>query len=680
MNDTTAKLGDTGLLPDIAEKSKQPHANDSTPPASGGDIFDAYKGGYEERVPKEMSLLEYLELCKSDEMAYASAAERMLKAIGEPTRIDTRLDPKLSRIFSNRVLSTYAPFEDFFGMEDVIEQVVGYFRKAAQGLEEKRQILYLLGPVGGGKSSLAERIVSLMEKYPIYALEGSPINESPLGLFSDPKWSETIAQKYGIPKRYFEKSVMSPWASKRLKEYGGDITKFKVVRLFPSATHQIASARVEPADDNNQDVSAIVGKVDIRKLERYAQNDPDAYNYSGGLNLANRGVMEFVEMFKAPIKVLHPLLSATQDGKYKGTEGMGAIPFDGVIVAHSNESEWASFKNNNKNEAFIDRVFTVKVPYSLRVSQEVEIYKKSLAGSSLAKAPCAPQTLKLLAEFAVLSRLVEPENSSLYSKMKVYDGESLKDVDTKAKSFDEYKDKAGQNEGMSGISTRTAFKVLSEVFNFNSGAGGEIAANPVHLFYTLEKHILKAEYKPEVEAKYLALLKEYLTPTYAEFLGKEIQTAFLESYSEYGQNIFDRYVQYADMWIQDQEFRNPDTGEILDRVALNEELEKIEKPTGVANTKDFRNEVVNFVLRARAKHGGSNPRWTEYEKLRSVIEKKMFTNVDDMLPVISFGAKADSEAQKRHSEFVGRMSDKGYTESQVRLLTEWWSRIRKTNG
>ena len=681
MNDTTAKLGEKNLLPEQASdlaQVRQP-VNDSKPSNSGDDLFSAYREGYDDRLPSEMSLVEYLELCRKDQLAYASAPERMLAAIGEPTRIDTREDPVLSRIFANKKISTYKAFEDFFGMEDVIEDIVGYFRKSAQGLEEKRQILYLLGPVGGGKSSLAERIVKLMEKYPIYRIKGSPINESPLGLFADPKWSGMVSEKYGIPKRYFDKAVMSPWAAKRLKEFGGDITKFQVERVYPSATHQIASARTEPGDENNQDISAIVGKVDIRKLERFPQNDPDAYNYSGGLCLANRGILEFVEMFKAPIKVLNPLLSATQDGKYKGTEGMGAIPFDGIIIAHSNESEWAGFKNNRNNEAFLDRVYTVKVPYSLRVSKEVDIYKKMIEGSSLANAPCAPQTLKLMAEFAVLTRLVEPENSSIYSKMKVYDGESMKHVDTKAKSHDEYKEKAGQNEGMDGLSTRTAFKILSQVFNHMAASGGEISANPVHLFYTLEQYILKAEYPEETEKKYLALLKEYLVPEYSEFLGKEIQTAFLESYAEYGQNIFDRYIQYADMWIQDQEYRNPDTGEVLDRAALNTELEKIEKPAGVSNTKDFRNEVVNFVLRARAKNGGANPKWTEYEKLCQVIEKRMFTNVEDMLPVISFGAKADSAAQKRHTEFVERMSEKGYTESQIRLLTDWHLRIRKAN-
>ena len=638
-------------------------------------IFARYQGRFEAAQEEEMSIQFYLELCKRDASAYASVAERILKAIGEPELVDTRSDARLSRIFANKMLRRYPAFKDLYGMEEVIEQIVSYFRHAAQGLEEKKQILYLLGPVGGGKSSLAEKLKSLIEVVPIYAIKGSPVHESPLGLFNPMEDAQLLEDDFGIPRRYLG-TIMSPWAVKRLHEFGGDITQFRVVKLRPSVLSQIAVSKTEPGDENNQDISALVGKIDIRKLETYSQSDPDAYSYSGGLCLANRGVLEFVEMFKAPIKVLHPLLTATQEGNYKGTEGFGAIPFDGLVLAHSNEAEWLTFKNNRNNEAFLDRIYIVKVPYSLRVSDEMHIYEKLLANSSLVKAPCAPDTLKMMAQFAVLSRLKEPENSSIFSKMGVYDGENLKDTDPKAKSYQEYRDFAGVDEGMTGLSTRFAFKILSRVFNFDHR---EVAANPVHLMYVLEQQIEQEQFPAEVAERYLRYLKEYLSPRYAEFIGKEIQTAYLESYSEYGQNIFDRYVTYADFWIQDQDYRDTNTGEILDRSALNDELEKIEKPAGISNPKDFRNEVVNFVLRARAKHDGQSPAWTSYEKLRAVIEKKMFSNTEELLPVISFTTKASGDEQKKHKDFVNRMITKGYTEKQVRLLCEWYLRVRKSS-
>ena len=637
-------------------------------------IFESFRQQYLQSRDEEMSLAEYLELCKRDPLAYASPAERMLAAIGEPEQVDTRNDPRLSRIFSNRVIRRYPAFAEFYGLEDVIAQIVAYFRHAAQGLEERKQVLYLLGPVGGGKSSIAERLKSLMEHYPIYALKGSPVNETPLGLFSPVRDGEALQKEYGIPTRYLT-GIASPWAVKRLAEYDGDLTKFRVVKVQPSVLRQVAVAKTEPGDENNQDISSLVGKVDIRKLETFAQDDPDAYSYSGGLCLANQGLLEFVEMFKAPIKMLHPLLTATQEGNFKGTEGFSAIPFNGIILAHSNESEWQSFRNNKHNEAFLHRVYIVKVPYCLQVSEEYKIYRKLLKNSSLAGARCAPGTLEMMAQFSVLTRLKDPENSSIYSKMRVYDGETLKDTDPGAKSYQEYRDVAGIDEGMTGSSTRFAYKVLSAVFNYDQT---EVAANPVHLMYVLEQRILREQLPEETQRRYLEFIKAWLAPRYAEFIGKEIQTAYLESYSEYGQNIFDRYVTFADYWIQDEDYRDPETGESFDRAALNTELEKIEKPAGIANPKDFRNEIVNFVLRARAQAGGKNPKWTSYEKLREVIEKKMFSSTEELLPVISFNAKASAEDKKKHENFVGRMVEKGYTEKQVRLLAEWYLRVRKS--
>jgi serine protein kinase len=610
-------------------------------------------------------------------MVYATAAERFIAAIGEPVLIDTAKDARLGRVFQNRSIKTYPVFADFYGMEETIERMVGFFRHAAQGLEERKQILYLLGPVGGGKSSLAERLKQLMERFPIYVLKAgdqvSPVFESPLGLFDPDTMGPMLEDRYGIPLRRLT-GLSSPWVMKRVEEFGGDISKFRVAKLFPSRLRQIAISKTEPGDENNQDISTLVGKHDIRKLEHYAQNDPDAYSFSGGLNRANQGFLEFVEMFKAPIKVLHPLLTATQEGNYIGTENIGSIPFQGIILAHSNEAEWLSFKTNRTNEAFIDRISVIKVPYCLRVSEERRIYEKLIRGSELAEVPCAPGTLDMLARFSSLTRLRKHENSSIYSKMRVYDGESLKETDPQAKSMQEYRDTAGIDEGMDGVSTRFAFKVLSQTFNYDST---EIAADPVHLLYMLEQSIRREQFPEETEQRYLEFLKEELAPRYAEFIGNEIQKAYLESYHDYGQNVFDRYVDYADAWIEDQDFKDPDTGQLLNRELLNQELSKIEKPAGIANPKDFRNEVVKFALRARASHDGKNPSWTSYEKIRDVIEKRMFSQVEDLLPVISFGSKSDSETQKKHTEFVSRMKPRGYTDRQVRRLVEWYMRVKQ---
>lgn len=939
------------------------------------NIINQYKEKYYKHKRETLSLESYLKLAKKDPSVYASPAERMLKAIGEPEIIDTSKTPELSRIFGNRLIKQYKAFKDFYGMEDVINNIVSYFKHSAQGLEESRQVLYLVGPVGSAKSSLAEKLKKLIEQEPIYVLKGSPIFESPLGLF-EPEESDNL----GIPKRYLEIKP-SPWAVKRLEEFEGDISKFEVQKIYPNQLSQIAICKTEPGDENcltgdheyltpngwkniasystgdkvaqytedgkiefviptdyvtgisnkiihfknknlslsvtpshrmiyqtrgrngapvtvkyhnagegqfssafaiqsgiggqeginlteaelrlqvaiaadgsfrndnittrctiqifkerkkdrletllqaakieyktsdvknrpgyveyvfyapernknlasyfkanheqlkiicdevtrwdghiksedrsaffttkkdeadfvqyahtmtgkratisvrkqnnekhkdlyivninksttrpnygeitpttetgafpvfcfnvpstmfltrkdgivtvtgnNQDISALVGKLDIRQLEFFPQNDPDAYSYSGGLCLANQGVLEFVEMFKAPIKVLHPLLTATQERNYKGTESIGAIPFDGIILAHSNEAEWDVFKNNKNNEAFIDRVYTVKVPYCKRVREEIKIYKKLLSSSSLVNSPCAPHTLRLLAEFCVLTRIDRPKNSSIFAKMKAYDGQNVKEQMADAKSVQEYEEGASRKECFYGISTRQAFKILSKVFNYDKE---EIAANPVHLLTVLEDTVHELALSDELESTYLAYVKEYLKENYAEQVGKDIQTAYLDSYSDYGQALFNRYLIYADYWQQDIDYRDPDTGQLLDREELNRYLESVEKPAGIGNPKDFRHEVTNFVLRYRAKHNDQNPKWTSYEKLKTVIEANMFSKTKDLLPVISFVGHKDKESAKKHTDFVDRMKELGYTERQVKTVTEWHERVSK---
>jgi serine protein kinase len=645
--------------------------------ALASDVFDLFTEIYDRERREDMSLQDYLLACRDDPMMYASAAERMIAAIGEPRMVDTSCDPRIGRIFLNRTIKLYPAFEDFYGMEDTIQRIVGYFQYAAQGLEERKQILYLLGPVGGGKSSLAERLKQLMERQPIYVLkagdEVSPLLESPLGLFHPEHMGDLLERKYAIAERRLT-GLISPWATKRLDEFGGDISKFSVVKLQPSKLRQIGIAKTEPGDENNQDISALVGKIDIRKLEHFSQNDPDAYSFSGGLNRTTQGLLEFVEMFKAPIKVLHPLLTATQEGNYLGTENLGGFPYQGIVLAHSNEAEWEQFRNNKNNEAFLDRICVVKVPYCLRATEEARIYSKLMDNSELGNAPAAPEVLEILSRFCVLSRLHEHENSSLHSKLRIYDGENLKDTDPKAKTVQEYRDTAGVDEGMTGISTRFAFKVLSETFNYDTE---EVAADPVHMMYVLEHALKREQFPKETEDRYIEFIKSELAPRYAEFIGHEIQKAYLESYTEYGQNLFDRYIAYADAWIEEQDYKDPDTGQVFDREILDAELSKIEKPAGIANPKDFRNEVVKFSLRARAANQGKNPSWTSYEKIREVIEKRMFSQVEELLPIISFGTKKDSKTDQQHSEFVNRMVERGYTERQVRRLVEWYMRVNK---
>jgi serine protein kinase len=481
-------------------------------------LFDDFKTSYEKSVATTFTLTEYFDLCRKDPMTYALAPERMVKAIGEPRLVQTKSDARLLRLFGNRTLKLYDAFADFYGMEGgIIDEIVSFYRHAAQGLEERKQVLYLLGPVGSAKSTLAIKLKTLMERYPIYTLvdgdtgERSPLLESPLGLFNPEVFGARLEGEYGISPRYLT-GLSSPWAQKRMQAYQGDLSRFRVQRIFPSVLNQIAVAKTEPGDENTQDISSLVGKVDMRKLSKLSQDDPDAYSYSGGLCLTTQGLLEFVEMFKAPIKVLHPMLTATQEGNFKGTEGFGAMPYQGTVLAHSNESEWKKFSSNKDNEAFLDRICIVKVPYCLRVTEEVAIYQKLLRESTLSKAPCAPGTLPMLARYMVLSRLKTPANSSIYSKLRVYDGENLRESDPQAKSVAEYREMAGHDEGMSGFSTRYAFKLISKAFNRDPS---EESADPVTLLKVIEESIGASDFTPEVQKACTVHLKEFLMRTTA---------------------------------------------------------------------------------------------------------------------------------------------------------------------
>lgn len=631
-------------------------------------ILQKHKEQFQKRQKEVMTLEEFLNRAKKDPGCYMSIHGRLLKAIGEPVLIDTSKDRKLARIFFSRTIRTYKAFNDFYGQEEVIERLVGFLKHAEQGLEESKAVLYFKGPPGTAKSSLAERVKQLAEQEPIYVLSDkdgnpSPSNESPLGLFT-----KANAEELGIPQRYF-RFPLSGWGRKRVEEVEGDLSALKVTKLYPSQLNQIAIATTEAGDENTQDVSTLTGKLDLRKVYEFGHDDPDSYKV-GALGMANQGVLDFVEMFKAALPMLNPLLSATQEGHYQGTEPVGAFPFSGMIVAHSNETEWEKFKANKANEAFLDRIYLVDVLYTLRVSEEIKIYQKYLKNSDLHKAPCADGSLKTLAEFCVLSRLEAPENSSVYSKMRVYDGEDIKERDNKAKTYQEYKDIADANkqEGHLGVSTRMAFKILSEAYNYDPQ---EVALDPVQLFVVIKKAIKREQLANEEEQELIGVIKEYLEPEYFKIIDKHIKMAYLDSYDRPGQAKHDRYVTLADHWLQNNEYRDPDTGLMMDRELLNNELEKIEKPAGIGNPKDFRHEIVNFVLRYKAQHEGKSPDWKGYEKLRKVIEADMFKNMQDLLPVISFGHKTNSEDQEKHEGFVKRMVELGYTEKQVRKLVQW---------
>lgn len=643
--------------------------------------LDRYKKKFATK-PEVMSLMDYLEECKTNKDMYLNPHERLLKAIGEPTMVQTKDDPALSRLHDNRVIKVYNNIsKHYLGQYDVIESIVSFLRNAARGLEASRQILYLLGPVGGGKSTLAELLKRLMEQEPFYALALeqnkelvlSPIYENPLWLFN-----QFDADELGIPEHYLV-GKPSPWANKRLEELNGDISKFKVVKLYPDESRHIAVAKTEPGDENNQDISSLVGKLDISKVGMKQQSDPDCYEFSGSLCRGNRGIMEFVEMFKAPIKLLHPLLTATQEHNYNPTEQFPSIPHEGLILAHSNMSEWEEFRNNKNNVAFIDRTFIIKVPYELRLDNVIKIYSKEINKGALKGAPRDPQLLSVAAKFQLAATLNKPssDDADMLTKIRIYNGEDVVNDTPGTLSYSEHRNNPKNiNEGMdSPITLREMFKLLGLTFD---RPDDEISATTVDLFLLLEHHIKHSDL-PEATRK---TLKGYLNSLEEEFLmhlNHHIESAYLGGYSDQGQKQFERYVSFADAWCNSNEFVD-DEGVRFNRSSLDSELSKIEKKASkdlISNPTDYRNEVVQFVLRYQAKNNGKMPSWTENKKIYNVFKESMLSGFVQFVPIIANDRIQNESDEKSLNKFKHNMRELGYsTDRIIKRVIDYWNRKR----
>ena len=636
-------------------------------------LFTDYQHTFQQKIKiTKMSVSDWLDISKKDEYAYASPFKRLLKQIGPPTIIDTQTVGRLGIIFENKKIRVFESFNDFYGLEEVIDTIIKFIENANRGLEERKQILYLLGPVGGGKSSLAEKLKYLMEQEPIYVLAYNgvmfPTLESPLSLFNQ---TEAIQFKLDnhIPLLRF-RGIKSPYLNIILKEIEGDLSKLEVWKFRPSQVERLGIAKTEPGDENNQDISTLVGKTALRKLKDYDQSHPFAYDYCGGLNRANQGILEFVEMFKAPIKVLHPLLTATQEGNYNPTEGFGSIPVETIVLAHSNEEEWDKFKNNKENEAFLDRINLIKVPYCLRMDDEKLIYDKMLRESSIHDAAICPQTLEILSKIAVASRLVEPKNSNLWVKLQVYNGEHMAQKSNQALNITRYRTEAiNTNEGMVGLSTRQAFKYISSCL---SHMADEYSANPIHMI-----KIVMDRLQQENISLYNVLhklIEEYIIPEYIDQLGNDIFDSFLGFYDKIAQSKFNKYITYCDFWLREENFRDSETQEVYNREYLDNKLSELEKVGEIENPKDFRQEVFNFTLRHRAENKGANPRWDGYIKFKELIKKDVSKELNKLLPILTNRGGQSEEEVVKYNEFMENMKKKGYTQRQVAILSQYYQK------
>ena len=611
------------------------------------------------------TLLEYLELVKADPlMTKLSHARIYDMIISQGTRsIHETDDPRTKRLYKDEPIKVYNFFADeFFGIERTIAQIVRYFHSASLKGEESRQVLYLMGPVGSGKSSLVERIQRGLEQAnPIYAIEGCPMFEEPLHL---------------IPRhlrREFEKMLgvhiegdLCPVCRYRLKEeFGQRYEEFPVETRNFSKRNRVGVGVVPPVDPNNQDTSVLIGSEDISKLDQYSEGDPRVLELNGALNVGNRGIVEFIEEFKNETEYLHAMITATQEKVIPAPGRHGMVYVDTCIIAHSNEAEWQKFKADHTNEAILDRIVVVKVPYNLRLSEEVKIYQKIIRNSDF-RAHVAPHTLELASMFAILSRLEPTSKCDLMTKLRLYNGEEVVEKGrTKKIDVQELKEDA-KREGMSGISTRFIMKALDNALSDNVSGN---CINPINVREALISMTKEADLADDTRKQYLEFLQDTLHKEYLDLLEKEITRAFVYSYSEQAEALFQNYLDHAEAYVNKTKVRDRNTKEELppDEGFLKSIEEQIAIIGSAAD--GFRQEVIAYLWATSRR--GEKISYRSYEPLKEAIEKKLMTSVRDISRIITKARTRDEEQTEKYGAMVKNLLENGYRESCVDVVLKY---------
>lgn len=611
------------------------------------------------------NMLEYLEQVRETPALHKLAHKRLFDMITDRgvVEVDLEQDPRMKRIFKGEKLKVYNFFADeFFGMEKTINQIVRYFHSASLKGEESRQVLYLVGPVGSGKSSLVERLKKGLEQLPaVFAIENCPMFEEPLHLVPRHLRKE-FSKMLGIEIE----GDLCPVCRYRLKEeYQGKWEDFPVRTYDLSIRAKRGIGVVPPVDPNNQDTSVLIGGEDISKLDLYSEGDPRVLDLSGALNVGNRGMVEFIEVFKNETEYLHAMITATQEKSIPAPGRHGMIYVDTCIVAHSNEAEWKKFKSDHTNEAILDRIVTVKVPYNLRLSEEVKIYKKIIRQSQFT-ADIAPHTIEIASMFAILSRLEPTNKCDLMTKLKLYNGEEVVEKG-KTKKIDvvELREEA-KSEGMNGISTRFIMKALDNALSDNIEQN---AIHPISVRESLVHMVKEADFADDVKKRYLEFLQDTLHKEYLEVLEKEITKAFVYSYQEQAESLFQNYLDHAESYVTKKKFKDRSTGETMEP----DEgfMKSIEEQIAIIGTAcdGFRQEVIAYLWSAGRR--GEKVTYESYEPLKEAIEKKLMASVRDVSRIITKARTRDDDQHKKYNRMVEQLIRNGYPASCVDIVLKY---------
>ena len=603
-------------------------------------------------------LQDYLKVLEEQPGVPKLAHKRLYEAITSHgiTRMETS-EERCNKLFNGEQIRTYDYFQDkFFGMERSIAKIMRFLRSASLKGEESRQVLLLLGPVGAGKSALMEHIKTALEQTePMYHIDGCPIKEEPLHLIPR-SLREEFQELYGIRIE----GDLCPVCRFRLKEeFDNDYTAMPITQSSFSVRGRRGVGVVPPMDANSQDVTVLVGSEDISKLDLYSEDDPRVLSLNGAFNVGNRGIVEFVEVFKNEIEFLHTMITATQE-KAVPSPGKGPmIYFDGVILAHCNEAEWNKFKSENTNEAILDRIVRVNVPYCLEVTEEIKIYEK-LLGLSDFDGHIAPHTLEVASMFAVLSRLHPSNKVDALTKMKLYDGKdviergSVKKID-----INDLRDEA-RDEGMTGISTRFIMKAIDAALSDSD----KNMVTPISIRDALIKQVKDQIVVEDDRNRYLDFLGKTLHDEYLNILEKEITKAFVSAYDEQAESLFNNYLDHADAYVNLNTVKDKVTSE---EIQPDEKfMSSIEEQIGIVGTakENFRVDITAFMFSKLRR--GEKVDWKSYAPLKEAIESKLTSSVKQISRIVTKSKSRDKKQQGKYNEMVATLIEEyGYSEESA---------------
>jgi serine protein kinase len=609
------------------------------------------------------TFLEYLEQVKADPGLAKSSHRRIHDMIVDAgvSELNPENDAQTQRIYGDEPIKVYGFFKDeFFGMERTLDKIVRYFHSAAMGGEECRQVLYLMGPVGSGKSSLVDRLIRGLEELPpVYAIDGDPMQGDPLTLVPRhlrPAFEEMLGVK-------IEGDLNPVTRHRLLNEFGGRYEEMPIRTVSFSKRARRGIGVVPPVDPNNQDTSVLIGSEDISKLDRYSEGDPRILELNGAFNVGNRGMVEFIEVFKNETEYLHTMITATQERFVPAPGRHGTVYVDTCIVAHSNEAEWQKFKADHTNEAILDRIVVVRVPYNLRLSEEVKIYEKFLRRSKF-DAHIAPHTLEVASMFAILTRLEPTAKSDLMTKLRLYNGEEVIEKGrTKKLSARELQDDA-KREGMFGISTRFIMKALDNALSQNPAS-----IHPIGVREALIAMVRESDLAEDVRKQYLEFLQDTLHKAYLEVLEKDITKAFIYSYKEQAETLFQNYLDHAEAYVTKSKVRDPNTREELqpDEAFLKSIEEQIAIIGSAAD--GFRQEVIAYLWAATRR--GERISYTAYEPLKEAIERKLMNSVRELSRIITKARTRDEEQQQKYDAMVKNLIENGYPEDSIDTILKY---------